>query len=386
MPGPPFRLSDVAPYAPLALIGGAFVGFFMRGMRWDVGPLVGGAIIGFSCFAFAVGAEYVFHGWLERYPEQWWRRVLTYFIASQIGWLLPVFVLMPLLTGGRANVRVGARGSVLLITIGLSAAGTLVGFTVYGYEKLKSRLAASIQELKEREFAEKELELAREFQARMLPAPEIAAEGYRISSRNFAARYVAGDFYDVFNYGDGAVGIVVADVAGKGLPASLIMTSVKAVLPLLAGSRPIGETMKALNEKLIGELAKREFVALLLARFDPRSGVVSFVNAGLPDPYLLRRDRVEAVTAPGPRLPLGLRKSLDYQPTQVDLQSGEAMVFLSDGLPEARTPDGDPLGYERLAAILSRTGPQVDAILQQVQVMTTDAREDDQTVVILERL
>jgi serine phosphatase RsbU (regulator of sigma subunit) len=164
------------------------------------------------------------------------------------------------------------------------------------------------------------------------------------------------------------------------------MTSVKAVLPLLAGSRPIGETMKALNEKLIGELAKREFVALLLARFDPRSGVVSFVNAGLPDPYLLRRDRVEAVTAPGPRLPLGLRKSLDYQPTQVDLQSGEAMVFLSDGLPEARTPDGDPLGYERLAAILSRTGPQVDAILQQVQVMTTDAREDDQTVVILERL
>lgn len=179
---------------------------------------------------------------------------------------------------------------------------------------------------------------------------------------------------------------MVADVAGKGLAASLIMASVKAVLPLLAASRNVDETLIVLNDKLTAELAKREFVALALARYQPASGEVAVANAGLPDPYVVRRSgSVEIINVVGPRLPLGLKKSIPYESTAIRLEQGDAVVFLSDGLPEAPISDGEQLGYERLAAIIARTGASVDAILASVNELTHGARDDDQTIVALHR-
>jgi sigma-B regulation protein RsbU (phosphoserine phosphatase) len=276
-----------------------------------------------------------------------------------------------------------------MVTIVLicGAIGTSVGLGVHGYEVMKNRLRESIEKLKEQEFQEKELELARELQARMLPSPEISADGCHITARNYAARYVAGDFYDVFQYGDGSIGIAIADVAGKGLAASLIMASVKAVLPLLAMNRSVEEAASALNEKLAGELTKREFVALTLARFEPSTRRVSFVNAGLPDPYLVRRiGTVEPQEVTGARLPLGLRRGIHYEQKEIALEAGDAFLLFSDGLPEATKPNGDQLGYERLAEIIRSCGADVDAIMQQVHTETTATREDDQTIVLLECL
>ena len=232
-----------------------------------------------------------------------------------------------------------------------------------------------------------ELQLARELQSRMLPAPEIAADGYRISSRNFAARYVAGDFYDIFQYPDGAIGVAVADVAGKGMPASLLMASVKAVLPLLASSRSIDDAMIALNEKLVGELARREFVALSLARFEPATGRVTVANAGLPDPYIVRNDGgVAVVEVRGPRLPLGLRRAIGYQKEEIVLDHGEALILFSDGLPEAAMKDGEQLGYDRLIEIVRESGTDVDAILRSIHDVEAETRDDDQTVVMIQRV
>jgi sigma-B regulation protein RsbU (phosphoserine phosphatase) len=242
-----------------------------------------------------------------------------------------------------------------------------------------------MEQLKEKEIAEKELELAREFQARLLPAAEINADGYRISSRNLPARYVAGDFCDVFQYADGAVGIAIADVAGKGVAASLVMASVKAVLPLLAASRSAGDALRALNEKLKDELAKREFVALALARFEPATGAITLANAGLPDPYIVRSaGSIEPFEVRGPRLPLGLKTAILYEQAAATLDRGDALVLFSDGLPEATMKDGEQLGYDRLSAIV-RELRDADQILQRVESMTTVAREDDQTIVVLHR-
>lgn len=372
-------------YTPLPVIGGGLIGLAIAGFRWHLPAILHGAFIGFLCFACAVIAEQLLHRWLDARPEAWWRRALTYFFASQVGWPLGLFLGLPLFHGQSMSTMRMPPAAITVIVI-TSLAGPLLGLSVYGYELMKDRLRTSIEQLKEKEFADKELELARELQARMLPAPEIAADGYRISCRNFAARYVAGDFYDVFHYGDGSVGIVVADVAGKGLPASLIMASVKAVLPLMASTRSVEETMNALNDKLKGELTKREFVALVLARYEPSTGSVSFVNAGLPDPYLLRKGQADPIAVSGPRLPLGLRKSLQYESARVSLQLGDAILFLSDGLPEATATDGELLGYEPLTSILRNTGPRIDAILEQVQAATTDVLDDDQTLVVLERV
>ena len=375
---------DVARYAPIAAIGGGFVGFAIAGFAWNTRAVLHGAFIGLVCFLCAMSADVLLYRWLQK-SEAWWRRAIVYFVAGQIGWPIGLFLGMPLIWG-EPMTTIHMPRRVWIIVIVTSLAGALTGATIYAYELLKERLRRSLEQVKEKEIAEKELELARELQARMLPAPEISADGYRISARNLPARYVAGDFYDVFNYADGAIGIVVADVAGKGIAASLIMASVKAVLPLLASSRSVEETLAALNEKLHAELSKREFVALTLARYQPTSGELAVANAGLPDPYIVRRSgALEIINVVGPRLPLGVKKSINYEKTAAKLETGDAVVFLSDGLPEATTADGEPVGYERLAAIISRTGASVDAILSSVNDMTNGTLDDDQTIVALRR-
>jgi hypothetical protein len=168
-----------------------------------------------------------------------------------------------------------------------AALAVTFGLAFYSFDVVRSRLEASVARLKEVEFAEKELQLARELQGRLLPPPEIAGEGYRVAARNLPARLVAGDFYDSFLLPDGAVGVAVGDVAGKGMAAALIMASVKAMLPLVAAERSAAATLREVNRRLAAELPGREFVALALARFDPAGGRVELANAGLPDPYLL---------------------------------------------------------------------------------------------------
>ena len=384
-PQPRIAVRDVMRYAPLAIVGGAIVGYMISGFRLEPRPLLVGAIIGFICFLAGVSTELLLGRWFEAKPEAWWRRAISYFVASQIGWPLGLFIGHRLLSSRTMNFSMDRRiwMPILLVSLG----GTLVGLAVHTYEALKERLRSNIEQLKEKEFADKELALAREFQARMLPAPDTSGEGYRINARNFAARGVAGDFYDVFRFADGAVGVAIADVAGKGMAASLIMAQAKAVVPLLAASRPVDGAMQALNDKLGAELSKRQFVAMALARFEPATGRVSISNAGLPDPYRLRCDgTLETIEVPGPRMPLALKRGLVYESVDLTLETGEALVFFSDGLPEATDLDGEPLGYERLATIITNAGAEADAIIAALHKTTNVVRDDDQTLVILRRI
>jgi len=385
MPKDRSTLQQFLLYGVFAVIGGGFVGFALRRFEWNTRMVLHGALIGFSCYSMAFGSELLFRRWLEAKPEQWWRRALLYFVASQIGWLAGLFVGMPLIWGIMPHSITIPRTTVVVV-LALGGLGTLIGIGAIGYERLKMRLSASIEQLKEREFADKELQLARELQSRMLPAPEISADGYQISGRNFAARYVAGDFYEVFHYADGGVGVAVADVAGKGMAASLIMASVKAVLALLASTRTIEEAMAALNEKLAGELSKREFVALSLVKYEPSTGRLIVANGGLPDPYVVRADgSVSAFEVPGPRMPLGLRRTISYEKGELTLQKGDALMLYSDGLPEATTKDGEQIGYDGLAEIVRISGANVDRIMERIHAVEAGPRDDDQTVVMITR-
>src|SRR6185312_15322730 len=250
----------------------------------------------------------------------------------------------------------------------------VAGLLLHTFDLLRDRLAESVARLKEAEFAERELQLARRLQSRLLPPPEIEGDGYRIAARNLAARVVAGDFYDVFPLTGGALGVVVADVAGKGMAASLIMASVKAMLPFMAA-----------------ELSPREFVALAYARFDPATGSLVLANAGLPDPYLLPLcGSARAVEVPGPRLPLGVRREVEYQSLEVCLAPGERMLLFTDGLAEAPAAGGEPLGYTALAELLdvassSTPSEWLEIVLERVRAATSSSLEDDWTALVLER-
>jgi hypothetical protein len=280
----------------------------------------------------------------------------------------------------------------LALTGGMAIA---TGSVFYSFELIRSRLEASAARVKEIEFAEKELQMARDLQSRLLPPAETSGEGYRIAARNLAARLVAGDFYDVFRLPDGTVGVAVGDVAGKGMAAALIMASVKAMLPFVAAERSAAEALRELNRRLAAELPGREFVALALACLDPASGRLELANAGLPDPYLLTAGAgPKALVVPGPRLPLGVRHEVDYHSLEVRLGPGDRLLLLSDGLPEAATAAGEPLGYGALATLIAAgdaggggdASPLawIDGLIARVRGATADGLEDDWTVVVVE--
>jgi serine phosphatase RsbU (regulator of sigma subunit) len=356
-----------------------------RWISWIYGALVG---VGITVMARAVVR--IFHARFEAMsrPQAILAFAALFAASGAVAWVLAALSLN--LTFG-LHIAVLSRGNLLSIGITVGLAVTC-GLAIASFERMKEMLAESVARLKETEFAERELLLARDLQSRLLPPPEVAGEGYQVAARNLAARVVAGDFYDVFRLADGAAGLAVADVAGKGMAASLIMASAKARLPLLAGDRAAEATLRELNRTLAAELSPREFVALAFVRYDPATGRATLANAGLPDPYLLRKgEPPRPLVVPGPRLPLGVRHEVAYEALEVRLEPGDRLVLLTDGLAEAPTAAGEPLGYAALAALLAE-GPAglaplawIDALFERVRSATGPGLEDDWTALLLER-
>ena len=369
-------------------VGVVFLIFFARPERFGWRLALYGALSGFSIF-LSCRALFALVG--DRIHRLGIPRPLAaagvFFFGGAAGWGLASLAAQAV---GLTRIDFSARDIRIALGIGGSM-GLFFGLVFFFFGVLQERLRESVARLKEAEFAEKELELARSIQRRLLPPDAIEGDGFRVSARNLPARVVAGDFYDVFHLADGTVGLVVADVSGKGIGAALIMASVKAVVPLVAAGRSAAETLEHLNRKLAEELAPREFVALCFARYDPGSGELALANAGLPDPYRISGlAAVEALSVPGPRLPLGARRGVAYEELRMTVAPGERILFLTDGMPEARDAAGNPLGYEALARLVaSSAGASIDfldRLLASVRAATSDATDDDWTALLLERL
>lgn len=377
-----------AALSTLAGVGVIFLIFFARSEAFGWRLAFYGALCGFSIFICCrsllalVGEPIHRRGILPRPLVA----AIVFFFGGALGWGIASFIAQ---STGLTRINFSPediRGSVAIA----ACLGLLFGLVFFFFGVLRNRLGESVARLKEAEFAEKELELARSIQRRLLPPDAIEGDGFRVSARNLPARVVAGDFYDVFHLADGTVGLVVADVSGKGIGAALIMASVKAVVPLVAADRSAAETIEHLNRKLAEELAPREFVALCFARYDPGNGALAIANAGLPDPYRISGlAAVEALSVPGPRLPLGARRGIAYEELRMTVAPGERILFLTDGMPEARDAAGNPLGYETLARLVASSagtsGDFLDGLLASVRAATGDTTDDDWTALLLER-
>ncbi len=365
-------------------LGVVFLVLLGESARLTAGTVAYGALIGSFAYVVCLLLGASCGGWIGRIRivSQRVARSVLYFVGGALGWLVAT-----LAANAVGLVHVPMTAESLRLTLPVAGAITLIaGLSLYTYSLLRDRLEQSVSRLKEAEFAEKELELARSIQQRILPPTEISGDGYRIAAGNLPARFVAGDFYDVFRLPDGSVGIVVADVAGKGVGASLIMATVKTALPFLAAERSVAETLREGNRRLRLRLESREFVALAYARYDPKTGAFELANAGLPDPYRVGANgSAKAISVPGPRFPLGVRGEVDYESVGGVLAPGERLLLLTDGLPEAPTASGDPLGYERFEALLPRAATP-EALFEAVRSATGPILADDWTVLVLERL
>ena len=250
-------------------------------------------------------------------------------------------------------------------------------------EHLEELVATAAQ----KEALDKELALARQVQQDLLPAEVERREGVDIATFFEPSAAIGGDYYDVLTRPGGGLAIVVADVAGHGLAAGLRMAMVKSALALLIEDEIAPERIFArLHRLLKSRPGERSFVTATLALFDPLSGRLELTNAGHPPTYLVRRSgAVEELELPG--TPLGTLAGAPGK-TAVTLAPGDAALWLSDGLIEARSAAGELFGYERVRRCLA--GPPItdyglrDRLLAAVHAHTGGApAEDDRTVVVL---
>jgi hypothetical protein len=367
-----------------AAIIGCAVTFIEGGGKHEMPPLhtfVRNAIICACIVILSRGLETMLSWAIEQSRMPVVFRTLVYALGAWIGFFAGLLVVASIYGAEEDDYRFHTFHFIYSVTAA-ALISIVVGFALHHNRKRNDRLRRSIERLKEHEFAEKELEIARAMQQRLLPPPEIDAGNYHVSARTEAAHIIGGDFYDVLRLDDGSIAVIAADVSGKGIAASLIMATCKAIIPFFAKGNSPAEVMNKLNEKLCGELQRREFVALTYAQIDSTGGV-QIVNAGMPDPLLVSDGNCRVVSCRGDRYPLGVRREVRYEATTVTLVDGERLVMFSDGLPEASTL-GEPLGYDRIESLAVQS-TSVDDLLERVRAIPNIAIDDDATVVMVSR-
>src|SRR5918997_1354859 len=247
------------------------------------------------------------------------------------------------------------------------------------------------QERIERERVEQELRVARSIQQASLPREVPQLEGWQITPYYQPAREVGGDFYEYFDLDDGRVGFAVGDATGKGAPAAFVMSATCALLGGVAtasGSSP-GEVLARVNEAMLTRIPPSMFVTCFYAILEPESGRLSYANAGHDLPYLRRRGGdAEELRARG--MPLGLMPGMGYEEKEIELDTGEGVLFYSDGLVEAHDPEGEMFGFPRLRALVAEQGEERslgDFLLEELYSFVGEGREqeDDITLLTLQR-
>ena len=241
-----------------------------------------------------------------------------------------------------------------------------------------------------------ELTLAARIQAQLFPTEMPLVAGYELAARNRPARRCGGDYFDALPTlgSDGVPRILlcVADVAGKGLPAALVMSNMQATLRALLGrTASLPELAAYSSELLYGSTSPEKYVTAALAELSPESGTVTFVGAGHLDNMILNRDGT-AVTLSSTGTPLGLLPLVvPYQETTHHLEPGGSLVLYSDGVPEAQNEAGEEFGEERLLEVLrgEPTGSPaevIDRVLTAIDRFAGGAPQfDDITLLVVAR-
>lgn len=218
-----------------------------------------------------------------------------------------------------------------------------------------------------------ELEATREVQRVLVPEHIDAVPGFEVESAYEPAQQVGGDFFQILPDGEGGVLIVVGDVAGKGLPAAMLVSVlVGAIRGVAEFTKDPAELLSNLNERLVGR-GGSGFSTALIARIGA-DGEVTVANAGHLSPYLDGRE----VELPG-ALPLGVASSTLYETTEFHLDPGSRLTFYSDGVIEAQRPDGELFGFERAREISMKSAAEI------VETAKRFGQEDDITVVTVMR-
>ena len=204
-----------------------------------------------------------------------------------------------------------------------------------------------------------ELDVARGMQQSILPTQFPSSDGYAVHGKMQAAREVGGDFFDVVTLSDGRIGVAVADVSGKGVPAALFMMSSRTLLKGSAiGVGPPGDVLKEVNELLLEDNREGMFVTVLYAIYDPTTRELSYANGGHNSPLVVHADGSSELLPLTGGIALGIVPDLAYRQETVTLKPGDTVLFYTDGVTEAMNDAEEEFGLDTLRDQLHASPPE----------------------------
>jgi len=237
---------------------------------------------------------------------------------------------------------------------------------------------------------ERELQLGREIQSSLLPKPPSDVPGIEIAAESRACYEVGGDYYDFIELATGEIGFAIGDVSGKGVSAALVMSSLQASLRMAV---PIESDLPRLISRLNGLLYRmtsgRKYVTFFFGRYDPRTGVMTYVNAGHNPPHLCQDGELFSLDSTG--RPIGLFAEAQYEECSIELRPGATLFLYTDGLTEASNNEDEEFGNERWAELVashaaSPVGNIPGELLRTINAFEAGAPPcDDKTIVVLRR-
>jgi len=265
----------------------------------------------------------------------------------------------------------------LLAILGAQSAQVLENARLYEQEQKKMAM-------------DKELIAAREVQMSLLPKQLPQISNFEFAARTLPAQEIGGDFYDIIPLGDATNEIVIADVAGKGLPAALLATLGKGILyaQALQNSSPQVQIRQS-NAILRGSLPRKSFITMLLAVVNSNSKSVTVSNAGHCYPLLYRASTNSADTIIIKGMPLNFSDSLVCEERTMQMDSGDCIVLYSDGVDEAQNASQEFFGSERLKEIVIKSaglaaGLLMQKIIDEVKIFSKDVpQSDDITIIVI---
>jgi serine phosphatase RsbU (regulator of sigma subunit) len=242
-----------------------------------------------------------------------------------------------------------------------------------------------------RERLETEARLARQVQKTFIPEVLPTRRGWELAARWETARQVGGDFYDIIELAHGRLGMLVADVADKGMPAALFMALTRTLFrAAVSESDSPAQVLRRMNELLLPDTGQGMFVTAVYAVLDPQSGELTYANAGHNPPVWMRaQGSVEKLSRT--MIALGVLDSPNVTQRTITIQPGESVLLYTDGLTEAFSPQGEFFGESRLLEIVGATlPPSAEGLIAALQSQLLDfvgleGLADDLTMLALRR-
>jgi phosphoserine phosphatase RsbU/P len=243
----------------------------------------------------------------------------------------------------------------------------------------------------EKQQLEQQLRLAQQVQASLLPAAAPVVAGYDIAGFNVPAWDIGGDYFDYLPLPDGRLGVVIADVSGKGVPAALLMATFRAALRSeVRKDRPISAVIEDVHEILVESMDTSRFVTAVYGILDPRLGAFTYVNCGHNPPMLLRASGDREILPTG-RAALGMFCSEPAESCTVHLGARDTLLLYTDGVVELTDASDAQFGSARLGRVLSDAAARpaseiIGALLDATRAYAGRERyDDDVTLVVVKR-